>query len=339
MNVKYLAKFIFVAVGLTMAILLAKKLGFESILANLRTLGWWTLPILLLGAVWYSCYTLAWDQFLKKLKGTISLWELFRAKIAGEAVNTITPAGFLGGDPVRIYILKKHFPVTKGAASVVVDRTLHIMATLAVIFIGIVVAFWRLPFLPLNMRYGLPIILIISSVFVAFVFIHQKRGLFSFLFFLLKKLHIKRTFTARTIEKFEELDGDISDFYINNPKGFWSALGLHFAGRMLGIVEIYAAGKIFYPDFTFNASLLLGALTPLLNLMFAFIPGAIGIMEGAYSGVLYLLHMPPQVGLSIQIFRRARSLLWILLGFIALGTYDRRTILRPEIIENIQPSN
>lgn len=339
MNTKHLIRFIFIAVGLIIAVLIVRKLGYESIINNLRVLSWRAIPILFLGAIWYFLYTLAWDQFLRRLKGSIGLWELYRAKIAGEAVNTVTPASFLGGDPVRIYILKKHFPVTEGAASVVVDRTLHTLAILMVVFIGIVAAFWKLPFLPLNMRYGLPIILIICSIFMGLVFTHQRRGLFSFLMYILKKLHIKKSFSAKTIEKLQDLDCHIADFYLKNPRGFWTALSLHFTGRMLGIVEIYAVGKIFYPEFTLYAALLLCAIAPLVNFIFAFIPGALGVLEGAYSGVLYILHMPPEVGLSIQIFKRARALFWICLGFIALGTHDRKGILSPEVIENIQPSN
>lgn len=336
---RYIVKAVFILIGILIAIYIANKLGFESIIENMRILSWRSVPIFFLAAIWYFSYTLAWDQFLKRLKGSISLWELFRAKIAGEAVNSTTPVSFLGGDPVRIYILKKHFPVTESAASVVVDRTLHTMAVLMLIFIGMIAAFWKLPFLPLNMRYGLPIILIISSVFMAFVFTHQKRGLFSFLMFILKKLRIKKSFSTRTVSKFKELDFYISDFYIKNPGGFWSALSMHFFGRLLGVVEIFAVGMIFYPEFTIYAALLLGALAPIVIFLFAFIPGALGVMEGAYSGILYLLNIPPEVGLSIQIFRRIRALIWIIIGYIALGTHERKNILHPEVIENIQTSN
>lgn len=335
MKPRYLFKILFILLGLGIAFLLARKMGFDTIVENFRVLSWRALPILALGAVWYFLYTLAWDQFLRRLKGSISLFELFRAKLAGEAVNTVTPASFLGGDPVRIYILKKHFPVTEGAASVVVDRTLHTMAVLLLIYIGIIAAFWKLPFLPLNMRYGLPIILIISSVFMAFVYSHQRRGLFTFLMYLLRKLHIKKSFSAMSLEKFQQLDGYIADFHLRSPKGFWIALLLHFSGRMLGVVEIYVVGKIFYPEFTFYAALLLGAISPLVNFIFAFIPGALGVMEGAYSGILYLLKMPPEIGLSIQIYRRVRALFWIMIGFIALGTHDRKKVLHTEIIEDI----
>ncbi len=338
MKKRHILKILFILVGLAIAIILAEKLGFESIVHNVKTLSWRAFPILMIGVVWYFCYTLAWDQFLRRLRGHIGLWELYRAKISGEAVNTVTPASFLGGDPVRIYILKKHFPVTEGAASVVVDRTLHTMAILIVIFLGMIGAFWKLPFLPLNMRYGLPIILIISFIFMGFVFAHQRRGLFSFLMYILKKLRIKKSFSTKTLGKFQELDGYIADFYIKSPRNFWTALSLHTFGRMLGIVEIYAVGKIFYPEFTVYAALLLCALAPIINFLFAFIPVALGVMEGAYSGVLYLLHMPPEVGLSIQIFRRARALFWILIGFVFLGTHDRKKVLHHEVIEGIQPS-
>lgn len=318
---KTLIKIIFVIFGVVIALVLAHKLGLKSILSNFRSLGWFAFPIFFIGVMWNICYTLAWNQFLKRLKGHIGIFELFRTKIAGEAVNTVTPASFLGGDPVRIYILKKHYPLTEGTASVVVDRTLHTMSVLVTIFVGAIAAFWKLPFLPLNMRYGLPVILAICGIFMAFVFTHQKRGLFAFFMHILRKLRIKKSFSAKTVKKFNELDEHISSFYIKNPVNFWTALALHLGGRFLGILEIYAVGKVFNDKFTFYASLLLGALSPIVNFIFAFIPGALGVLEGAYSGLLYLLRLPPGLGLSIQIFRRIRSLLWIIIGFVALGIH------------------
>ncbi len=327
---------LFLLVGAVLFIVLIRKIGVAPILENIRALGWRLVPIFAIGLVWYTLYTEAWRQFLSRVGNGIGFWELFRIKIAGEAVNTLTPANFLGGDPLRIHLLKKNFATTEGAASVVVDRTLHSAATLIVIIFGITVAFIGFRRLPSNLRYGVPIVTIIAALFMTFVLIHQRKGFFSLLMTLSKRLGIKKEFSEKTIARFEELDSHMIDFYTADHKGFWIALGCHTAGRLLGIVEIYAIGRCVSDEFTLFASIVLCAMTPVINAVFTFVPGALGVMEGAYSGVLYLLHLDPAIGITIQISKRIRAAVWIVTGLIFLGTHNRKKAWRQEeLIEEV----
>lgn len=327
---------LFLIVGAILFVGLIRKIGIAPILDDVKTMGWRLVPILSIGFLWYLLYTEAWRQFLFRIGDGIKFWELFRIKIAGEAVNTLTPANFLGGDPLRIHLLKKNFATTEGAASVVVDRTLHSAATLLVIIFGITVSFIGFKKLPANLRYGIPIATSIAVVFMAFVLVHQRRGFFSLLMILCKRLGIKKEFSEKTIARFEELDSHMIDFYTADHKGFWVALGCHTAGRLLGAAEIYAMGRCVSDEFTLFAAIVLCALAPVINAVFTFIPGALGVMEGAYSGVLYLLHLDPSIGIAIQISKRLRAALWIILGLVFLGTHDREKVWKEEeLIEEV----
>ncbi len=325
----------FLICGAGLLFFIIRRIGIDSILNNITAIGWRFAPILSIGLVWYILYTLAWDQFLKRFTNNMSFWELFRIKISGEAVNTLTPVNFLGGDPLRIHLLRKHFQTIEGAASVVVDRTLHSIAILIVIIFGIVVSFISFEGLPENIKYGVPIVVLIAAAFVTFIFIHQQKGLFALFMSICKRLKIKKTFSDKIITRFEELDHHIINFYRKSHKGFWIALGCHTAGRFLGVIEIYAIGRCVSDEFTIFAALVLCALAPMINAVFAFVPGALGILEGAYSGTLYLLHLDPAIGITIQIAKRLRAGFWILLGLIFLGTRDRKKAWNEKLIEQV----
>jgi len=232
-------------------------------------------------------------------------------------------------------MLKNNFSTTEGAASVVVDRTLHSIAILIVIIFGIIVSFITFDTLPANIKYGVPIVVLIAASFVAFIFIHQQKGLFSLFMSICKRLKIKKTFTERIINRFEELDHHIINFYKKSHKSFWIALSYHTAGRFLGMIEIYAIGRCVSDKFDLFTALVLCALAPMINAVFTFVPGALGIMEGAYSGVLYLLHLNPAIGITIQITKRLRAGCWILLGLIFLGTSGRQKAWNDELIEEV----
>ncbi|HPQ80710.1 MAG TPA: lysylphosphatidylglycerol synthase transmembrane domain-containing protein [bacterium] len=329
-------RYVFIGIGIVLLVALIRKIGVQTILDNMAQVGWRFVPIMLLSFCWYALYTTGWMQFLNRLSDGIGFWDLFRIKITGEAVNTLTPANFIGGDPMRIYLLRKNFPLSEGAASVVVDRTLASTAIITVVLMGVIVAFMTFDRLPANLKYGVPIAVIVCIGFIAFVLIHQRRGFFSLMLDACRRLGIKREFSDKTIGRFRQLDGHITEFYRANHRGFIIALLCHVGGRFLGVLEVYAVGRAVSDEFTFFAALMLTALAPMINVVFAFIPGAFGVMEGAYSGVLYLMNLDPAIGITIQIAKRLRAAFWIALGLLFLGAHDRKKVWEEErLIEEV----
>lgn len=328
-------RIVFFSVGAVVLVVIIRTIGIHEILANIASIGWRFVPIFAVNFIWYCCYTLGWEEFLRGMSGELPFWSLFRIKIAGEAVNTMTPANFVGGDPMRIFLLKTAYPVTEGAASVVVDRTIHSMATLLVVAIGIIATFLTVGGLPENIKYGVPIVMVIAIIFIGFIFFHQRRGIFGILVSGLKKFGIKREFSEATVARFEELDQHIVTFYQKNQRNFWRALSYHTFGRLLGVIEIYIVGHAVADQFTLFTALVLTALAPMINALFTFIPGALGVLEGAYSGVLYLMGFDPLIGITIQIAKRLRAVFWIGLGLLFLSTRERKQVWQEKLIEEV----
>lgn len=324
-------RFAFFAVGCVLFGGIVQKIGWEAVQNNLLKLGWVAGPVFLTGVLWYLCYTLAWKQIIKYQENDIPLFPLFRSKIAGEAVNTLQPANFLGGDPIRIYLLRRLSNITCLTASVVVDRTINSMAIVSVIFVGAVFAFLKIQGLPKQVLLGAPVFLVVTSSLIVFFLLRQKKGLFDSILKLGMRLHLFKHWCERHREKAVEIDEKVLKLYQKSRAAFWEAFVFHVAGRVLGIVEIYLIGKALTPDFTFLFALFLATLSPIINMAFAYIPGALGVMEGAYTGALYLLGLDPAVGFTIQMVKRIRALFWIGLGmgFIYLirhpqtGDYNR----------------
>jgi len=177
-----------------------------------------------------------------------------------------------------------------------------------------------------NIAYGVPVALVISLGFMVFLLVHQKRGLFSLILRVARRLGIRKEFSEKTVRRFEDLDSHIMDFYNESHTGFLVALGCHVGGRLLGVLEIYAIGRIVSDEFSLFAALMLAALAPMVALVFAFIPGAFGVMEGAFSGLLYLMHIDPSIGITIQIAKRLRAAFWIGLGLFFLGAREREKV-------------
>ena len=305
----------FFVLGLVLFAYLIFKLNPAKLWAELSKIGPNIVWILIPTATSYFAYAWAWEIFLLGTGARVPYWDIFKIKVSGEAINSITPLSWGGGDPARVYLLKEHVPVNAGAASVVVDRTLNNLAVALFMIIGVAMAFLKFKFPP-QLTVGLLIALFVIIGFSVFFYIRSHEGLFEFFLDTLKKLRIKRHFSESTMARVREIDGHISEFYRNNKAGFFKAFGLHFYSRLQSPIEIFLVAKFMGFPLSFVECYLLGSLTILVNLIFVFVPGAFGVMEGAYAGTFSLFHLDPIIGASIQIIRRIRMLLWTALGFL-----------------------
>ncbi len=301
--------------GLFLLFWIVRKLGVRELITGFETLGWrLIIPILVIFPC-YLLYTTSWQLFLKRFDNhSIPFWTLFQIKVAGEATNTLTPLNFAGGDPVRIWLLSKNFPVSIGGASVVVDRTLQVLAVVSLIFLGNMAALFKLT-LPPYARNLLGITATLLLLLILFVLFHQTRGLFQKLLRLLARLRIRR-FSEKTIARIEELDRHIMEFYRKDRRLFFVCYLFHFASRLIGIFElIFLARFLGVPMGPWEA-LFFAAVIPVTNMVGGIVPGTLGVLEGVVSSLFYALSWDPAKGVVLQIARRLRAFFWILLGLL-----------------------
>lgn len=316
--------YVLLALGFVFIGWLVYRLGFHEILNDFKTLGWNFFIALLPSIVTYVLFTYSWEEFLKGNGLKTPLRSLFMVKVVGEAVNIVNPLGWGGGDPVRIYMLKRWVPVSQATASVVVDRTLNSIALVPFMIFGIFLAFIKFS-LPPAFKWGFSLSLLFIVGVTFYWYRRQHEGVFQFLIDLLIKLRIKRNWSEHTLQRVKEIDALISRFYTHNKGGFAVAFLLQFITRLLGVLEIYLVAYFLQAPIGWVASYLLASLTVIVNMIFVFIPGSVGVLEGAYAGVFHLLGQDPTVGTSIQIFRRIRMTLWAALGFYYIYHLDRKT--------------
>lgn len=315
--------YILLLAGLALFFWLIYKLGPSVILDYFRILGWKYLLVFSVSILIYIALTEGWREFLKGHKLKTGFGELFLIKVAGEAVNTVSPLSWGGGDPVRIYLLRKTIPVAESTASVVIDRTLNSMATLLFMMIGIFIAFVEFDFsFSIQVGFLLSFLFMIGTTF--YWYRKQHAGLFQFLIRLLTRLKIKRQWSEETVLKLKEIDHLITRFYTHNKKGFFIAFWLQFLSRLLGVFEIYVAAYFLGISLSLTISYLLLSITTILNMIFVFVPGSVGILEGSYAGLFHLFGMDPAAGTSIQIMRRIRTVIWGIIGFGYLSYENRK---------------
>lgn len=311
---------LFFAIGIGLLAYLIHKVGLQNVLQPFKDLGWNIFYVFLFPITWYSIQSFAWWRVLKDDKIDVSYFHVFLAKITGEAINTVTPVSFMGGDPYRIYMLQKKVSGSKSTSSVVIDRTMYMLAVLLLLFTAMVTAWINLP-MPQTWKVAFPIFTaVLFLVFVIFVRA-QNKGLFGMVAKLLHKLGVQRKGIEDLKHKIEEIDHDVGRFYRKHKAHFFEIMILQYIGRALGIFEIYLIVQLMGYNVTLEHCLYLASLTILINMVFVFIPGSMGVMEGGYGALFHLLKLNSAYGIAIQLVRRVRAYFWIGIGLLIILFY------------------
>lgn len=319
----------FFGVGCILLYVLIQRIGVSELFGAIYLLGWRVGFVLILPLVWYFFQTLAWFFVLEEMNEHVSLKDLLRIKLVGESVNTLTPVSFMGGDPVRIYLLQKKMPITLSTASIVLDRTMQSLAVVMMLFAGLIVA-WATLELPSLWRIMFPCLIVMTGLVLWFFIHRQRKGIFIFFSKVGGRLGLKRHLTESIQEKLGSMDQRISEFYRKSPGRFVSVLVCHFLARMVGVFEILLVAGLMMIPLGLDGSLILATLSVLVNMVFVFIPGSMGVMEGAYGALFILMALNPTGGVALQLIRRLRSAFWVFVGLLFMLKYARSN-LRGEV--------
>lgn len=305
------------------------KIGFDTIVENVKHTGWWFIPIIGIWVVVYLVNAKAFQLIIcdDNNEGAITFRKSLQLTISGFALNYSTPAGMMGGMPYRVMELKPIVGINKATSSVVLYTMLHIMAHFifwltSILMIGL--------FVTVSQKITISFVLIFAffSALIVLFFRGYKRGVLLKFFGLLKKQPLFRkkaiAFYEAKEAELSEIDSQISDLYLNRRKTFYQVLALEYLGRLINCLEVYFIVHAIGIDITYMQAFVMVAMTTLLANVFFFFPMQVGPREVGYAGAIELLKIVPVVGtvaglgIYVSLVTRIRELIWIGFGIILM---------------------
>lgn len=278
-----------------------------------------TTVILALYAVEFLADVAGWHVTFRTIALT-SIWlrRLYLVRMVGEAFNAVTPVASMGGEPVKVMLLKKYYGVPYGdaSASVVLAKTTNLMAL--VVFLaggfGLMLADDR--FSAAHVVAGASGLTLFTAIVAAF-FLFQRLRLPSRGGVWLSRLHLGARLEdyLHHIERFEDR---LVDFYSRRRQRFSAALALALGNWFVGALGVYYTLYFLDTPVSFMEAWVIEAFAQLVRAGTFFIPASIGAQEGAFVLVCAVLTGSPSAGLAAALVRRMREIVWIL-GGLALG--------------------
>ncbi|MDB5406668.1 MAG: hypothetical protein JWL84_1580 [Rhodospirillales bacterium] len=308
--------------GLALATALVAYQGIATVFTALSVAGFGLVWASLFHVVPMACNARAWHVLLGKGRRPNFVYFGFITWLR-ESINALLPVARIGGEVVAVRLLMQHGVRTASAvASIVVDMTLCLASQLIYTLIGLALLVHRTADLQLTgtLALGLGVL----APFVLAFYLIQHYGLFTLLAGIIHRLFGDRF--ARLVGGAAALDRSVKVIY-RRPRRLLSCFFWQFAAWVLTSSELYLALYFLGHPISLADALLIDAVVHAASSAVFFVPGAIGVQEGAFVLIGGLLGLTPELALALALARRARDLLVFLPALIAWQAREGRRLL------------
>ena len=297
-------------------------MDYAELLENLRRAGYWLPAVILL---WVFIYLLnAWSWYIIICDGKhakVPFWKVYKLTISGFALNYATPVGLMGGEPYRIMELTPYVGGSKATSSVILYVMMHIFSHFCFWFFSV---FLFMAVEPVNAGMGvmLGIVGFLCLLAIYFFMKGYKNGMAVRTLKLLTHVPFARNwakrFMAEKMDSLEQVDSQIAELHKQRKSTFYTSLGLEFAARVVGCLEVYFILNILTTDVSFVACILIMAFTSLFANLFFFSPMQLGAREGGFALATGGLAISSAFGVYTGLITRVRELVWIIIGVLLI---------------------
>ena len=264
-------------------------IGFTSVQQAVARIGWGFAAILLMSSVREVAKAAAWSQ---TFTGThrLPLVDAFRARLAGEALTTLVPMGFVIGEPTKAHYVDDHMPFTTAFNGLLLEFAFYSASLALLAIVGLIVLVPNRVVLAAAVA-GVGILPLVMPV---------RRAL-------------------APVRRF------VSDW----PLRACTIGALEITYHALGFAETYMILRFLNPDgATWTAVVAFEVINRGVTIVFKMVPMRVGVDEASAALLATRLAIGPSTGVMVALVRKLRVLFWTALGLMAIAVRTfRRCVL------------
>ncbi len=284
--------------GVAAAGSLTWSLGVDTIARQLAALGRILPLVLLVTGLKYPAQAEGWRLALPRPLRP-PRWPSLRATIAGDAVGYLTVAGPVTGEPLRAAMLRGYLPVPIAIAVGAVERAMYVAAGTVLVAAALLVVSVRS-----SQRGGtLAISIVLLAVAAAAGAVVRRGG---------------GTAPAGRTARVDTWRDTLADLWTNRRPALLGIAGLCLLQHLLLLLEAWLMLDALDAAPSLATVVVFEGMTKLVNTAGAVVPGRLGIMEGGSAALAAAFNVGASLGLSLALMRRARALVW---GVVGLGLW------------------
>jgi uncharacterized protein (TIRG00374 family) len=303
--------------GLALLGFMIHKIGWGTLVRQIKELGGLA-PVFfcVIYAAAQICFTLAWRAVLDSPRWGISFFELFRAYLAGDALNMTIPSGNLAGEPIKVMLLKDKIPTSDAVVSVTLYKMADFISMTLFLALGLLTHFFFFE-LPQAWWVGGAVVAAGMSGGCVLLFLLEAKGAYASTLRFLSRL----PWGDKLIHKMESahwIDGNIRNFLNAHRGQFALSIFYNFLAWFGGVLEIYLFCAWMHLPRSWAAALTIETFSLFINNVSFFVPARVGVIEGGRVMLFAALGYSESAGLAYAFLRRLRELIWIAPGLFIL---------------------
>ena len=314
------ARVILLTAGLALFAWFIQRTGWADIRDTFGKLGLWMFVALIPYAIVFTIDCVGWRfTFGPGTLKDIPFRVVWSIRLIGESINNVIPSMYVGGEAVKVGLLKRHgVPVVTAASAAVRAKTAQSVAQSTFIAMGAAVAAVALPTGNTEIKWAFAAIALLAFTCMALLFRIQRHGLCATLIGWVRRLGFRLKSLEPKEEKIRQLDDEIYVFYNRDKKYFrWCTL-TYLAGWMFDTVEIMVVAHLLGAHVTWADAFAIEAFISVARGFNTVVPGALGVQEFSVVGLFTLFGHGHELGAQYAVVRRGRDVTFAVLGWLLL---------------------
>lgn len=318
---------ILLALGVAFLAYLLWTVGVRELGHELGLLGWGLIPIVLGEGVAEMMHTEGWRRCLSGPLRSLPWFALFRIRMAGYAINYLTPTATLGGEVTKAALLSSCHPGPEAASGVLIGKLCFALAHLIFVVLGAGLLLWHLQMpeaLWLGMLIGGGLL---TAGILAFLLL-QKYGKLGAIvrWFAVRKPDCRAL--GKVAAKFTAVDEAMKRFYREQPLDLPLAVCWHLVGYSVGIGQTWLFFHLLHQDASWMVAAGAWFLGMWFDLLTFAVPMNLGTLEGTRILVLKAVGYTTLMGMTYGIALRLAQLFWAGYGLACYAFLASRTPAR-----------
>lgn len=309
---------ILLTLGTALLAVLVWRIGPKELWRELSSLGWGLIPFMLCEGISEMIHTFGWRRCFNGNLRSVSWSYLFRVRMAGYAINYLTPTASLGGEVTKTTLLASKGRVTQAASGVLIGKVCFGLAHLLFVALGTLmimrtVRLERVVWIPLL----LSALLVACGIFIFLLL--QKQGKLGAPIRWLAAKGIGGGKLEKGVANLTTLDDELRAFYREHPRDMCIAICCHLLGYSVGIAQTWFFFHLVHPPTPLGVAATIWFLGMWFDLLTFAIPMNAGSLEGSRVLVFKLLGFTAPLGMAYGVALRLAQILWAVVGLVFYG--------------------
>jgi putative ABC transport system permease protein len=305
--------------GLGLLVFVIKKVGLQPLFDALIRIGFGFFFVLAISGMRHVLRTIAMSAAVPAEHRRFNFFQAFAARLGGEAISFLTFTGPLLGEATKVALLRRRVPLTYGVPALVVDNLLYNLSVVFFILSGACVMLFTYHLPPLVSDTLIAIAVMAAlGILAAGLAARRRIMLLTWVIDQMARLRLSPKVILKRRQHIYHIESKVYDFYKHHPGVFFGMVACNLLAHVSSVLEVYVTLRMlgFTPHVA--QAYIIESLTKVINFVFAFVPGTIGVYEGGTEIVLQTLGFVAATGVALALVRKAGTIVWTSIGLLIL---------------------